>query len=75
MANTKTKRVKIQRALNYPEGQFTVEDVFKLNQPTFSKVAVYQHVNQDVSLNTLKRLGETRGTVGRPRVTYSKVSV
>lgn len=59
--------------IDWPDAPFTIHQL--LAQTKFSKVTLYQKVNEAIQSNTIAKIGKQTVKQGRPRFIYKKVGV
>jgi predicted transcriptional regulator len=59
--------------IEWPEQQFTVDDLFTTLNGSLTKVAIQLKINKALEHGALVRVGTEKGK-GRPRVLYAKVT-
>jgi len=71
MEENKSKRGRPETLIEWPEGEFTAEQVFKMNMDKVSRVSVHNKINRGVKLGTLTRIKMAPNTIGRPSWLYA----
>jgi predicted transcriptional regulator len=71
MEQYKSKRGRPETSIEWPEGEFTAEQVFKMNIDKVSRVSVHNKINRGVKLGTLVRVKRASNKIGRPSWLYA----
>ena len=74
METTKTKRGRPETQIQWPEGEFTAEQVFKMNSDKVSRVSVHNKINRNVRDGVLAKTKKASNKIGRPSWLYSFMS-
>ena len=69
--NDKKTRGRPRTKINWPEGQFTAQDIFEILAGQVSRVTVHNRLNSAVDSGQLLVVGKRKSVNGRPRVIYS----
>ena len=70
METTKNKRGRPEVQIEWPNGEFTAEQAYSLNQASVSKVSVHNKINKAVKEDVLERTKKTPNKIGRPSYMY-----
>jgi len=70
METTKNKRGRPEVQIEWPNGEFTAEQAYSLNQASVSKVSVHNKINKAVKEETLVKTKKTPNKIGRPSYMY-----
>jgi len=71
METTKNKRGRPEVQIEWPNGEFTAEQAYSLNQASVSKVSVHNKINKAVKDGGLERTKKTPNKIGRPSYMYA----
>lgn len=71
MDNKKTKG-RPEVVVNWPENQFTAEEIYNALDGRLSRVSVHAKINKAVSSGQLERIGKIKPKTGRPKILYRK---
>ena len=71
MIAIKSKRGRPETEIQWPEGEFTAEQVFKMNSDKVSRVSVHNKINRNVKDGVLVKTKRSSNKIGRPSWLYS----
>ena len=74
METMKSKRGRPETEIQWPTGEFTAEQVFKMNSDKVSRVSVHNKINRNVKDGVLVKTKRAANKIGRPSWLYSFAS-
>ena len=60
--------------INWPDSEFTAEEVYKAMESKLSRVSVHSKINRAVTSGEIEPVGEVKPKTGRPKVVYKRVT-
>jgi hypothetical protein len=70
---TENRKGKPVFMINWPQSEFTAEEIFRAMENKLSRVSVHSKINRAVYSGELEAVGEEKPKSGRPRVLYKRL--
>lgn len=73
--NTKAKRGRPSISVEWPQNEFTAEEVYNSLEKKLSRVSIHAKINKALKLGQLVPVGKIKPRTGRPKTLYKRADV